>query len=179
MKNTVDPGSVVLVKPDQNWISSIDQKESDNNETFSGSKENCYRFLDVCLKSLSSVVALLFFIPVPILYKIENLFKGLFNPNRTRTCTDDLPSPDEVIIFEDSDRFWSHGDIDHADTGNYRRNLRECVQNWMKNNDETSENYIKEELFHIGKYGQINRLVALLKEMRSCDGMNIPLFLFS
>ena len=178
MKNTVDPGSVILVKPDHNWTSSIGQKESENNVTYSRSKGNCYRFLGVVLKSLSSLVALLFVIPISILYKIEQLFKGLLNRNRTRTCADELPSPDEVIIFEDSDRFWPHGDINDADIENYRRNLRECVQNWMINNDETSENHIKEELFHIGKYEEKTRLAALLQEMRSYDGMTTPLLVF-
>ena len=166
MKNLVNPGTVILVKPDQNWTSLISQKESDKDATYSGSKRDFCTLSNVFFKYLSCLVALWFVIPVSILYKIEKLFKDLLNPNRTGVCSDDLPNPDDVTIFEDSDRFWPHGDIRDEEAENYRRNLRETVQNWVINKDETSEKHLKEELFRIGKYEDKNRLIAMLEEMQ-------------
>ena len=180
MKNVVDPGTIIFVKSDQNWTSLINQKESDNDATYSGSKGDFCRYLDVFLKSLSCIVAFWFVIPVSIFYKIEKLFKDLLNRNQTAMCSDDddLPNPDDVTIFEDSDRFWPHGDISDQDVENYRRNLRETVKNWIINDDETGERHLKEELFRIGKYEDKNRLIALLEEMQNHDGKKIVLTLF-
>ena len=113
------------------------------------------------------------------IYKIEKLFKDLLNRDQTGMCSDDndLPNPDDVTIFEDSDRFWPHGDINDQDVENYRRNLRETVKNWIINDDETSERHLKEELFRIGKYEDKNRLIALLEEMQNTDGKKIALTL--
>ena len=178
MKNLIDPGSIIFVKSDQNWTSLINHKESDNDATYSGTKGDFCRYLDVFLKSLSCLVALWFVIPVSIFYKIEKLFKGLFNPNQTGMCSDDLPNPDDVTLFEDSDRCWPHGDISDGDVENYRRNLKETVKNWILNDDETSERHLKEELFRIGKYEDKNRLIALLEEMQNHDGKKIVLTSF-
>ena len=120
IQQTVDRSPTIVVNPEQKWINLVSKQTAGHeSEEYKLAERHqngiIMRITYSVFHIFSTMTSMVFYLSVAFFYRIVNFVKNSV----------DFPKREYITIFQDSDQFWHHEDIDENHADKYRSNLRE------------------------------------------------------